>query len=113
MSYVAPRIQAKLDAAAIQEDPSKVLTAANFPSLGATVRPTTQQPLEFLKRLKESEEERRRREEEAAAADPNGILGKSPEALNAMGWTVLSLSAPELRASWKRQCDWKPPADTL
>ena len=99
----------------IQKDPSKLLALANFPTLGVTEAPigASGPPLDFLKRVKESEEERRRREAEAAENDPNGILGKSPEALAAAGWAVLSLSASAVRASWERVSEWKPIPESL
>ncbi len=91
MPYVPPKVRAAAEAEAIRQDPSKVLTAANFPTLGRTEAPVgvAGPPLNFLQRLKESEELRRQREEELAKTDPSGVKGKSQEALAAMGWAVL------------------------
>ncbi len=94
----------KAKAAAEKEDPNKVLTAANFPTLGHTEAPVSLagQPLDFLKRVKESEDERKRREAELAELDPNGVLGKSVEALQEMGWAVLPVTREAALESWRR-----------
>lgn len=76
--------------AAAESDPTKLLALENFPSLVSSPIATTPR-LDFLKRVKESEEERRRREEAAIQYDPNGIIGKSDEALEEMGWKRLIL----------------------
>ena len=88
MSYQPTRAKKAAEA----QDPNKVLTAENFPSLGGIAVAGTTHRLDFLKRVKESEEERRLREESLATLDPNGILGKSAAALEEMGWTLLSIS---------------------
>ena len=92
-TYLPPKAKAAAEAQAVKEDPTKILTTANFPTLGHTEAPigVSGKSLDFLKRVKESEEERKRREAEASQADPNGVLGKSVEALQSMGWAVLPL----------------------
>ncbi len=112
MAYVAPSLKARIHAEEVKQDPSKLLTPDNFPTLGSTEAPVgfTAPPLDFLKRLKESEEERKQRE---AAVDPDGILGKSPEALIAAGWAVLTVSSSAAAASWERQTKIAPLSEEL
>lgn len=114
-TYLPPKAKAAAEAAEIKRDPSKILTTANFPTLGRTEAPIALAgpPLDFLKRVKESEEERRRREEEAAKLDPNGILGKTQEALEAMGWAVLPTSPAAANAAWERLSSAESPAEHL
>ena len=102
--YQPPKVRAAAEAEAIKQDPSKVLTAANFPTLGRTEAPVgaSAPPLNFLKRMKESEELRRQREEELARSDPAGVNGKSREALAAMGWVVLGTDPASVRQAVER-----------
>lgn len=104
MPYQPPKVRAAAEAEAIKQDPSKVLTAANFPTLGRTEAPVSASgpPLNFLRRLKESEELRRQREEELARSDPAGVNGKSREALAAMGWTVIGTDQFSVRKAAER-----------
>ncbi len=106
MPYVPPKVRAAAEAEAIKQDPSKVLTAANFPTLGRTEAPvgTNGPPLDFLKRMKESEEERRVREAELAK-QKGSLLNKSYAALEELGWAVLPITAPACRAAWNRICE--------
>ncbi len=110
MPYVPPKVRAAAEAEAIKQDPSKVLTAANFPTLVRTEAPIGTNPaspctpLDFLKRMKESEEERRLREAELAK-QKGSLLNKSYAALEELGWAVLPTTAPACRAAWNRICE--------
>jgi hypothetical protein len=114
MAYVAPSLKARIHAEEVKQDPSKVLTADNFPTLGSTaITAAGTTPLDFLKRLKESEEERKQREMALAQLDPDGILGKSPETLAAAGWAVLDVSKAAAAAAWERQTKIAPALEEM